>query len=274
MTNTASTSRRQFLQSTAAVVAAPYIVPASALGRGQAPPPSDRISLGIIGVNGMGRSNLGNCAKYPDVEVTAVCDVWDKRVDAALAAYPSARGYRDYRELLARDDLDGVIIASPPHWHTLMAIHAVEAGKDIYLQKPMTLYPDETLAVRNAVRRHGRICQVGTQMHASANYRRVVERIRSGALGPIGVVRTMNVLNQGPQGIGTAPRQPAPAGLDWNQWLGPGPDMPYNSLLADNSYNHCSFFDYTGGWTPGMAPHIVDLPVWALGLGVPSVTTC
>lgn len=274
MTNTASTSRRQFLQSTAAVVAAPYIVPASALGRGQAPPPSDRISLGIIGVNGMGRSNLGNCARYPDVEVTAVCDVWDKRVDAALAAYPSARGYRDYRELLARGDLDGVIIASPPHWHTLMAIHAVEAGKDIYLQKPMTLYPDETLAVRNAVRRHGRICQVGTQIHASANYRRVVERIRSGALGPIGVVRTMNVLNQGPQGIGTAPPQPAPAGLDWNLWLGPGPDMPYNALLADNSYNHCSFFAYTGGWTPGMAPHIVDLPVWALDLGVPEVTTC
>lgn len=274
MTNTASPSRRQFLQSTAAVVAAPYIVPASALGRAQAPPPSDRISLGIIGLNSMGRSNLGNCARYPDVEVTAVCDVWDKRVDAALAAYPSARGYRDYRELLARDDLDGVIIASPPHWHTLMAIHAVEAGKDIYLQKPMTLYPDETLAVRNAVRRHNRICQIGTQMHASANYRRVVERIRSGALGPIGVVRTMNVLNQGPQGIGTAPRQPAPAGLDWNRWLGPGPDMPYNELLADNSYNHCSFFAYTGGWTPGMAPHIVDLPVWALDLGVPEVTTC
>ena len=131
MTNTAPTSRRQFLQSTAAVVAAPYIVPASALGRGQAPPPSDRLSIGIIGVNGMGRSNLGNCARYPDVEVTAICDVWDTRVDDALAAYPSARGYRDYRELLARDDLDGVIIASPPHWHTLMAIHAIEAGKDI-----------------------------------------------------------------------------------------------------------------------------------------------
>ena len=274
MTLTPSTSRRQFLQSAAAAVVGPYIVPASALGRGQAVPPSDRISLGIIGVNGMGSSNLANCAKYPDVEVTAICDVWQKRVDAALAKYPSAKGYRDFRELLARKDLDGVIIASPPHWHTLMAIHAVEAGKDIYLQKPMTLYPDETLAVRNAVRRHKRICQIGTQIHASDNYRRVVERIRSGKLGPIGVVRTMNVLNQGPEGIGVAPKQPAPADLDWNQWLGPGPDMPYNSLLADNSYNHCSFFAYTGGWTPGMAPHIIDLPVWALDLGVPLVTSC
>jgi predicted dehydrogenase len=138
----------------------------------------------------------------------------------------------------------------------------------------MTLYPDETLAVRNAVRRHKRICQIGTQIHASSNYRRVVERIRSGRLGPISVVRTMNVLNQGPEGIGIAPRQSAPAGLDWDQWLGPGPAIPYNALLADNSYNHCSFFDYSGGWTPGMAPHIVDLPVWALDLGVPLVTTC
>lgn len=274
MSTTLPTSRRQFLQSTAAAVAAPYIVPATVLGRGQATPPSDRINLGIIGVNGMGRSNLANCAKHPDVQVTAICDVWDKRVKAALAAHPSARGHRDYRELLARSDVDGVIIASPPHWHALMAIHALQAGKDIYLQKPMTLYPDETLAVRNAVRRHGRICQIGTQIHASSNYRRVVEWIRSGKLGPIGVVRTMNVLNQGPEGIGTAPTQPPPPDLDWNQWMGPGPETPYNALLVDNSYNHCSFFAYTGGWTPGMAPHIVDLPVWALDLGVPLVTTC
>jgi predicted dehydrogenase len=273
MTTMSSTSRRQFLQSTAAVVAAPYIVPASVLGRGQTPP-SDRINLGIIGVNSMGASNLRNCAGYPDVQVTAVCDVWQKRVDAALATYPSARGYRDYRELLARQDVDAVIVAPPPHWHALIAIHTLEAGKDIYLQKPMTLYPDETLAVRNAVRRHKRICQVGTQIHASSNYRRVVERIRSGQLGPIGVVRTLNVLNQGPDGIGVAPQQPPPADLDWNMWLGPGPEMPYNALLADNSYNHCSFFAYSGGWTPGMAPHIIDLPVWALDLGVPLVTSC
>ena len=129
MSTTLQTSRRQFLQSTAAAVAAPYIVPASVLGRGQVTPPSDRINLGIIGVNSMGRSNLANCAKHPDVQVTAICDVWDKRVKDALAAYPSAKGHRDYRELLARSDVDGVIIASPPHWHTLMAVHALQAGR-------------------------------------------------------------------------------------------------------------------------------------------------
>jgi predicted dehydrogenase len=192
-----------------------------------------------------------------------------------VAQHPStAKGHTDYRELLDRSDVDAVIIATPPHWHALMAIHAVEAGKDIYLQKPMTLYPDETLAVRNAVNKHERISQIGTQIHAGANYRRVVEWIRSGKLGPISVARTFNVMNQGPDGLGTAPKQDPPEGLDWNMWLGPGPESPYNALLAANSYNHCSFFAYSGGWTPGMAPHIVDLPVWALDLGLPSVTSC
>ena len=265
-------SRRQWLQSTAL---ATTIVPASALGRGGRPAPSDRISLGIIGVNGMGQGNLANCAKYPDVEVTAVCDVSRDRREKVLARHKeTARGYDDYRELLARKDVDAVIIASSPHWHALMAIHAVEAGKDIYLQKPMTLYPDETIAVRNAVRRHKRISQVGTQIHAGANYRRVVEWVRSGKLGPVSVVRTFNVMNQGVNGIGHAPQQDPPPGLRWDMWLGPAPARAFNSLLYADSYNHCSFWDYSRGWTPGMAPHIIDLPIWALDLGVPSLTTC
>lgn len=269
-------SRRRFLQATAtAAAAAPYIVPASALGRDGKPAPSERISLGIIGTNVMGRNNLKNCARYPDVEVTAVCDVWKRRMDPIVAQHKAtAKGHADFRELLAREDVDAVIIATPPHWHALIAIEAVKAGKDIYLQKPMTLYPDETLAVRNAVNKHGRISQIGTQIHASENYRRVVEWVRSGKLGPVSVVRTFNVMNQGPDGIGHAPQQDAPADLDWQRWLGPAPAIPYNSLLAADGYHHCSFWDYSGGWTPGMAPHIIDLPIWALELGVPTVTSC
>ncbi|HYK89898.1 MAG TPA: Gfo/Idh/MocA family oxidoreductase [Acidobacteriota bacterium] len=269
-------SRRQFLQSTAAAaLVAPCIVPSSALGRAGHPPPSDRISLGAIGVNGMGRSNLENCAQHPDVVVTAVCDVDRKRREAVLEKYKaSAKGYNDYRELLARKDVDAVIIASPPHWHALMAIHAVEAGKDIYLQKPMTLYPYECIAVRNAVNQHKRISQIGTQIHATGNYRRVVEWIRSGRLGPVSVVRTFNVMNQGPEGIGRAPKEDPPEGLDWDLWLGPGPKRPFNALLFRDSYYHPSFWDYSGGWTSGMAPHIIDLPIWALDLGVPQVTSC
>ena len=263
------------LQGAAAAIAAPTIVPASALGRAGQPPPSDRISLGIIGVNGMGRGNLANCAKHADVAVTAICDVSTERREKALQLHQAtAKGHRDFRELLARKDVDAVIIATPPHWHALIAIEAVKAGKDIYLQKPMSLHPAETLAVRNAVNRHKRISQIGTQVHASSNYRRVVEWIQSGKLGPVSVVRTFNVTNQGVDGIGRAPRQDPPQGLDWDMWLGPGPARPFNALLFSNSYNHCSFFDYTGGWTPGMAPHIIDLPVWALNLGVPTETSC
>lgn len=261
-------SRRGLLRSA-------MIVPASALGRGGAVPPSDRINLGAIGVNGMGRSNLENCAKHPDVVVTAICDVSrDRRESALESRRDTAKGYNDYRELLARRDIDAVIIAPPPHWHALIAIDAVKAGKDIYLQKPMTMHVDECLAVRNAVRRHQRISQIGTQIHAGSNYRRVVEWIRSGKLGPISVVRTFNVMNQGPQGIGHAPEQKPPEGLDWDLWLGPGPARPFNSLLFADSYNHCSFWHYSRGWTPGMAPHIIDLPIWALDLGVPATTNC
>lgn len=267
-------SRRQFLQS-AAAVALPEIIPASALGREGVPPPSERIQLGVIGVNGMGRANLQNCTQYPDVVVTAVCDVYQARLDAAQEPYRStAKGHRDYRELLARRDVDAVIVATPPHWHALMAIHAAEAKKDIYLQKPMTLYPDETLAVRNAVNRHRVISQIGTQIHATANYRRVVEWVRSGKLGPINTVRTFNVMNQGPNGIGHAPKEPPPEGLDWEMWLGPAPKRAFNRLLFADAYYHGSFWDYSGGWTPGMAPHIIDLPIWALDLGVPTLTSC
>jgi predicted dehydrogenase len=265
-----ASTRRQFLRAATATVAMPLLVPSQVLGLAGQTPPSERIQLGAIGVNGMGASNLANCAQAPDVVVTAICDVSPQRREAMVAKYaPTAKGYAHYQDLLASRDVDAVIIASPPHWHCLMAVHAVEAGKDIYLQKPMSLYPGETLAIRNAVQRHNRISQIGTQIHAGANYRRVVAWIRSGKLGPVSVVRTFNVMNQGPEGIGYAPVEEPPAGLDWNLWCGPAPLIPFNRLLYTDSYHHCSFWDYSGGWTPGMAPHIVDLPVWALNLGVP-----
>ncbi len=267
-------SRRDFLKaSVGAAMAMPMVVPASAVGRGGKPAPSERITVGLIGAGPMGRANLQNCAQYPDVVVTAVCDVWGSRLQSALEPFKNtAKGYRDYRELLERPEVDAVIIATPPHWHCLQAVHAAEKGKHIYLQKPMTLYPDETLAVRNAVRRHGVISQIGTQIHASENFRRVVEWIRSGKLGHVGVVRTFNVMNQSPTGIGHAPKEPPPADLDWEMWLGPAPKREFNRLLVADAYHHSSFWDYSGGWTMGMGPHIIDLPVWALDLKVPLVT--
>lgn len=279
MSGSKDLSRRTFLRTTAATgvagVAAPYFVPSSALGMGGRTAANDRIQIGIIGAGSMGRSNLDACARHDDVEVTGVCDVWTPRRELVIDRFKrSARGYVDYEEMLQRDDIDAVIIATPPHWHALQAIRACEARKDVYLQKPMTLYPDESLAVRNAVRKHERVCQIGTQIHAGENFRRVVEYVQSGNLGKVGVVRTFNVMNQGPEGLGRPADTDPPADLDWDRWVGPAPMRPFNQLIVKDAYHHCSFMAFSGGWTPGMAPHIIDLPFWALELGFPEVTSC
>jgi predicted dehydrogenase len=222
----------------------------------------------------MGRVNLSNCAAHPDVVVTAVCDVDENRLDPTVDQFKgTCRGYRDYREMLQRPDLDAVIIATLPHWHALQAIAACEAGKDLYLQKPMTLHLAESLAVRNAVKKHNRISQVGTQHHAREEHRRVIEYVRSGNQGPIGVARTFNVMNQTPGGIGTGGYRNPPEGMDWDLWCGPGPLGRYNRKLAADAYHHCSWMDYSGGWTPGNGPHMLDLPITALDLGYPLMTS-
>ncbi|MEI6782736.1 MAG: Gfo/Idh/MocA family oxidoreductase [Verrucomicrobiota bacterium] len=273
-----SLTRRAFLEKAATITAIGFAAPHLAVGAQPdarpKPGPNSRIHLGIIGCGGMGRANLGACAGQPDVVVTAACDVWPSRRDAVVQQFKdTCKGYHDFRELLQQPDLDAVIIATPPHWHALIAIEACAAGKDIYLQKPMTLHLAESFAVRNAVKKHNCISQVGTQIHATENYRRVVEYIRSGNLGPIGAVRTFNVMNQMPDGIGhSAPAQP-PAGFDWDLWCGPAPLGKFNPTLVSDAYNHCSWMDYSGGWTPGMAPHIIDLPIWAHDLGFPLRTS-
>src|SRR5664279_2423971 len=197
MNQDSAISRRAFLEKAATITAigfaAPHLAAAARPGARPSPGPNSRIHLALIGCGGMGRANLGACASQPDVVVTAACDVQTSRRDAVVKQFKdTCKGYRDFRELLQQPDLDAVIIAPPPHWHALIAIAACEAGKDIYLQKPMTLHVAESFAVRNAVRKHERICQVGTQIHATENYRRVVEFIRSGNLGPVGAVRTFN----------------------------------------------------------------------------------
>jgi predicted dehydrogenase len=273
-----TSTRREFIQKAATITAIGFALPHLAFGGSRKPPrkpsPNGRIHVGLIGCGSMGRSNLELCARQPDVVVTAACDVFDARLEATVEQYkPTCKGYADFREMLQQPDLDAVIIATPPHWHCLLAIAACEAGKDIYLQKPMTLHLGESFAIRNAVKQHNVISQIGTQMHATENYRRVVEYIRSGNLGDIGTVRTFNVMNQTSAGVGFSQNNTLPPGMDWDLWCGPGPLIPYNRLLAANAYNHGSWMAYSGGWTPGMAPHIIDLPVWALELGYPLVTS-
>jgi len=266
-------TRRGFLGTTVAASAATLATTQTAHADTSANA-NEKIQVALIGCNGMGRGNLNNCARHKDVAVVAACDVYQSRMDSVRRQFPDAKTVADYRDVLADDSVDAVIIATPPHWHALMAVEAAKAGKDIYLQKPMTLHLGESLAVKNAVTRHKVVCQIGTQIHAGQNYRRVVEKIRADHIGKVSVARTFNVMNQGPNGVGKVKDTTVPPGVDWNMWLGPAPKRPFNAILAANSFNHCSFMDYSGGWTPGMAPHIVDLPIWALAPGYPTSVSC
>jgi len=227
-------SRRQFVgKSALAGAAVPLFVSSGVLAQPGKPGANDKIQLGLIGAGGMGRANLKNCTKSDDVVVTGICEVWKERRDETIAEHGGKpKPYNDYRELLQQKDVDAVIIASPPHWHALMAIDACEAGKDIYLQKPMTLHLGESLAVKAAVKKHNRISQVGTQIHAGENYHRVVDHVRSGNLGKISVARTFNMLNMGVEGVGNDPNCEVPKGLDWELWVGPGPGPAHINFVA------------------------------------------
>ena len=249
---------------------------ASALGADGKAAPSDTVSMGFIGVGPMGSGHVRGFSARKDVRVTAICDVHQRKVDLMVKRYsPKATGYHDFRELLARKDIDAVVIAPPPHWHAIMAVQACQAGKDFYVEKPMTLTVGESQAVVRAADRYSRVSQVGTQIHAGGNYRRVVEIVRSGVLGPITTVRTFLTMNSGTRGLGKPANCPPPADLDWEMWVGPAPMRPFNpAIVRGAGAGHCWFMDYSGGWIPGMAPHIIDLPIWALELAHPTRTFC
>lgn len=270
--NTSGCDRRTFVKkATLSAMAVPYIIPSAVWSKSKTAP-SDKINLGIIGCGGLGKANLDACMQDEGVELVAACDVWDERLNPIVEKYKSTcKGYHDYRNLLRHPGLDAVIIATPAHWHTLQAVAAAEAGLDVYLQKPMSMYPGESIVIRNAFRKHGTINQIGTQIHAGDHYRRMVELIRSGNLGDIATVRTFFVMNEAPQGIGKGNNQSAaPKGLDWDLWVGPSPMQSFNPNLVKDAFYHCFWMDFSGGWTPGMAPHITDLPIWALDLGYPT----
>lgn len=273
MKNKSNITRRQFVKnSSMAAFTLPYIVPSSVLSRQGKTSPNDKINLGIIGCGALGKANLRACLQDDGVELVAACDVWDKRLDPVVEQHKdTCTSYHDYRKMLEHPGLDAVIVATPAHWHALQAVAAAEAGVAVYLQKPMSMFPAESLAIRNAFRKHGTINQIGTQIHSGDHYRRMVELVRSGNLGDIATVRTFFVMNEAPDGIGSGNnRDTAPKGLDWQQWVGPARMQPFNPHLVKDAFYHCFWMDFSGGWTPGMAPHITDLPIWALDLGYPT----
>lgn len=270
-------SRRGFLKATGAavVLTSAGIAATSQQSSAQDKPvaPSEKIRLGFIGVGGRGTGVMHGFMSYPDVDIVAICDVYqphlDKAIETVNAAGHNPQGYHDFRKLLEQKDIDAVVVATPPHWHPLISIYACQAGKDVYCEKPMSRYPAEGKAMLKAAMDNKRVTQVGTQIHAGDNYRRAVEIVRSGALGKISAVRVVCTMNEFP-GIGIRPDSDPPPGLDWDMWLGPAPKVPFNQARFEI---HRYFKDYVPSWLHELGPHIVDLAYWAMNPGEPKAVS-
>lgn len=271
-------TRRDFLKSSGAVAALASVgltVGPTAAAQEQPAaspaPASERIVMGFIGVAGRGSGLMNEFMRHPDVEVGAICDVYKPRLDAAVAkSGGKARAYHDFRDLLAQKDIDAVVIATPPHWHPLISIYACQAGKDVYCEKPISNYPAEAHAMLKAARENKRVTQVGTQVHASDNFRRAVGIVKSGVLGKIMTVRVLVTMNEYPGGCGRPADSDPPEGLDWDMWLGPAPAVPFNKARFET---HRYFKDYAMSWLHELGPHIVDLAHWAMDAGEPTAVS-
>lgn len=228
--------------------------------------PPDRIRAGVIGAGGRGRLLT---AEFKEIgaEIAAVCDVYQPNLEAGLkAASTGARGYRDYRRLLEDRSLDAVIIATPDHWHARMVIDAVEAGKDVYVEKPLTHTIEEAFQVVDAVRRTRRIVQVGTQRRSAPLFHEARAVMASGRLGDVRLVNSWWLNHQPPLAA-----RPLEGELDWEQWLGPAPRRP---LDPQRFFHWYWFYDYSGGLLIGQAAHMVDLFHWFLDSRGPLAVTC
>jgi predicted dehydrogenase len=279
-------SRRGFLKTTAAVtaLAAPYVVPSSVFG---AKAPSNRINVGCIGVGNQGFPNLLRFLKQSDVQLVAVCDVnrgshgykepgdfygrepAKQEVERHYAkqknvtSYKGCDAYNDFRELLARDDIDAVMLAPPDHWHEPMTIAAAEAGKDIYCEKPLGRTIGGQQKMIEAVRKNERILQTGNHERSNPLVRQACELVRSGAIGDVKrVIAHVGRHNKVGPGPGWK-EMPVPEGFDYALWLGPAPEAPYHEDRC--LYNFRFNYDYAGGQNTNFGAHSLDMAQWGLG---------
>jgi len=276
-TRSPGSTRRRFLKTLAAAGAAPWVVPAAAVGAGERPAPSERIGIGVIGTGGRGSHHIRALRGRGDVELRAVCDPQKPKRDAARKAvqsyYADRKGREsftgclstpDFREVLARPDIDAVVVASPENWHPLNAALAARAGKDVYCEKALSLTVAEGRVLVETVRRRGCILQVGTQQRSGGNFRFACELARNGYLGE---VERVEVGVPGGRALPMVAPEPVPPGLDYDMWLGPAPWTPYNRLKC--SYNWYFILDYCVGWIQSWGVHHVDIALW----GAPSLGT-
>jgi len=269
-----SLNRRQFLQRS--LGAAAGLGALASIGRVHAappPPPGERITMGAIGLGAMGEADMAAFLHMPPVQMVALCDVDAQRARAALntvneyygertwsGRYAGCHVYHDYRELLAREDLDAVVIALPDHWHALATVHAARAGKDIYGEKPLSLTIEQGRIMSDEVRRHGCVFQTGSQQRSDRLFRFACELVRNGRIGRLHNMRV---------GLPTAPvgevvqPQPVPEHFDYDFWLGPAPWAPYHERRCHWDFRW--IFDYSGGQVTDWGAHHCDIAQWGKG---------
>ncbi|HLN00279.1 MAG TPA: Gfo/Idh/MocA family oxidoreductase [Bryobacteraceae bacterium] len=229
---------------------------------------NDRVTVGLIGCGGRGRYVAGLMREAPGVEFAATADVYLPNAERSKEwASPAANAYQDFRRLFDRKDIDAVLIATPDHWHAAIAVLACQAGKDVYVEKPLAHNVGEGRAMVNAARRYNRIVQAGTQHRSSPHFREVQEIVQSGALGKVNWVRVWNYANWFPQGIGREPDSEPPAGLDWDFYLGPAPLVPFNRKRFLVTYRW--FWDYSGGYITDFGTHRLDTVQQVMGVTAP-----
>ena len=273
-----STSRRTFLKQAAALSAAPFILPSGVWAAKKKP--NDLITMGFIGMGKQNRYLLESFLQRRQVRVVAVCDVDTTRRNAAqqqVAEYykahpekstPECRACTDFREITGCGDIDAVCIATPDHWHAIPTLAALESGKDVYCEKPLTHNIHEALAVMNAVKKHKRVLQTGSMQRSMEEFRVACELVRNGAIGRIDRVEC----SFGPPGIPCdLPEEEMEPGLDWNLWIGPGPMRPYSSVLSprgvhDHYPDWRNYKEYGGGMVCDWGAHHVDIAQWGLGM--------
>ena len=233
---------------------------------------NDRVRLGFIGVGNRGTSLLRASKEYADQQVVAVCDIRrDYMENAAQIADTSPALVEDYRNLVARPDIDAVVIASPDHWHALMMIAACEAGKDVYVEKPLSLTVREGRRMIETAESTKRVVQVGIHRRSARYCGDAADFVRSGGIGHVTVARAARVANEYPLGIGSTPDDGPPSGVDWDLYLGPAPAVPYNRNRF--SYKFRWFYDYSGGQLTDNGVHFLDLIQWGLGRDAPMSVT-
>ena len=263
---TRHTNRRQFLKRSALAGAGLWAAGACAIAQNRSP--NEKLNIGIIGVHSRGAANMAAVASE---NIAALCDVNDDYLAEAAKKFPQAKTYVDWRKLLDQKDIDAVIVSTTEHTHALASVMAMKRGKHVFCEKPLAHSVYEARVMRETSKKTKVATQMGTQIHASDTYRRVVELVQSGAIGP---VREAHVwVEQGIEGPRSRPEesQPVPPNLHWDLWLGPAPWRPYHSCyLERRSISWQNWWDFGNGALGDMGSHLIDLPFWALELKYPT----